>query len=202
MPAFDIPANLAFDTYDGLVSSINDWMDRSDLSGFAQQMIALSEARMRRELTPYFGEKNVAVAVTAGFAPLPTDYGTIRRVVMRGVPLNNIGAYTTECSPGVAQGYSVEQSSLRIWPAGDYAVTVLYQPELPQLSAANPATDLLQRQPDLYFYGALMFANGYVADDARAVLFKQLWDEAMDSAKQYFLRQKYPGPLVPRLRVP
>lgn len=201
MPAFDVPANFAFDTYDELVAAINDWMDRSDLSGFAQQMVALAEARMRRELSPYFNETSATLGVVGGLAALPSGYGTLQRVVYRGSTLNAISAFSDEggCIP---IGYSVEQSSLRIWPAGDYTVTILYRPELPQLSATNTSTELLQRHPDLYFFGSLMFANGYVTDDARAGMFKQLWDEALDSARQYFLRQKYSGPLVPRLRVP
>ena len=55
MPVFDVPANYAFDTYDELAAAINDWLDRSDLTGTAQQMIALCEARLRRELVPCAG---------------------------------------------------------------------------------------------------------------------------------------------------
>ncbi|MGL5734742.1 MAG: phage adaptor protein, partial [Beijerinckiaceae bacterium] len=75
MPAFDVPANRAFDDYNGLVDAINDWLDRSDLEGVAQQMIALAESNMRRELQPFFLETSASVTTVDGIGAFPTDYG-------------------------------------------------------------------------------------------------------------------------------
>lgn len=202
MPAFDVPANLAFDTYSELVAAINDWLDRSDLDGVAGQMIALCEARLRRELVPYFSQISADVDAVDGLAAFPTDFGTLVRVVYdrRDLPQVSVGAaLDIPTSYAEPYAYTIEAAGLRLWPATDSTVTLLYQPTLPQLSEALPGTDLLSLHPDLYFYGALMFAQGYLANDNRAMLFKQLWDEALDSAKRYFLRQSFAGPLVPRL---
>jgi hypothetical protein len=95
--------------------------------------------------------------------------------------------------------YTIEAGNLRLWPSGDFTVSILYQPTLPQLSEASPTNTLLDKHPDLYFFGALMFATGYLANDERAAMFKALWDEAIESAKQYFTRQRFGGPLVPRV---
>jgi hypothetical protein len=45
----------------------------------------------------------------------------------------------------------------------------------------------------------MLFAEGYVANDSRAALFKGLWDETLASVQNYFTRQKFGGPLVPRV---
>jgi hypothetical protein len=202
MPAFDIPANLAFDNYTDLITAIEDWMNRSDLSGSVQAMVALAEARMRRELVPYFGELSTSIACTDGVGGLPADYGTARRLVYDTRALDNVsatGGTNIPDSLSEPYGYSIEAGSLKLWPAVDATVTLLYQPTIPFLSEEAPTNNILSAHPDLYFFGTMLFAEGYVANDSRAGLFKGLWDEAIDSAKQYFTRQKFGGPMVPRV---
>ncbi len=205
MPAFDIPANLAFDTFDKLVSGINDWLDRDDLTGpVPQQMIALAEAEIRRRLQPYFTEKSTSIAVTNGYGELPSDYGILRRVSLGGWPLSQVSAFTVEDGGCIPVGYSIEDKGLRIWPQGDYVVAVLYQPFLPALSSTTQSTDLLQQHPDLYFYGALVLSGAYLSDENAKSTYGTLFNAAMASAQEYLMRQRYAGPLVPRLgfRVP
>ena len=203
MPAIAVPANLAFDSYSELVAAINDWMDRNDLTGVASQMIALCEARLRRELVPYFSEKSASiVTATSGIGGLPADYGTANRVVYGTYALPNVSAggglqvgtgRTTPCA------YSFEAGGIKVWPAVAATVTLLYQPALEQLSAASPSTTLLSLHPDLYFFGSLMFANGYVANDQRAGTFKALWDEAIAECKTYLTRQRFGHQMTPRV---
>ncbi|MBS4048108.1 MAG: hypothetical protein KG075_17310 [Alphaproteobacteria bacterium] len=201
MPAFDVPANLAFDNYGELIAGINDWLDRSDLTGSAPTMIALAESRLRRELAPFFVEKSASISVTAGVGAFPDDFGTLTLVSCDGKPLVQVSPFAALDIPAssVASAYTIEASGIRVWPAGDFTVTLLYKPALPQLTETTPTASLLSAHPDLYFFGAMMFAEGYVANDPRASLFKGLWDEAIAEAKVYLTRQSFGGPLVPRL---
>ena len=203
MPAFAVPANLAFDSYTALIAAVSDWMDRDDLTGSAPQMIALAEAKMARELEPMFSEKSGSVVSVAGATSLPADCGIMRTAVYNSRVVPQIAP-----SQGViiAQGssplaYSLEANLIKFWPAGAYTVSILYQPRLPKLSNANATNDLLQQHPDLYFFGAMMFAEGYEANDSRAALFSTLFDRAIESTRQYLTRQRYSGPMVPRVAV-
>lgn len=204
MTAINVPANLAFDTYDELVAAINDWLDRSDLTGVAQQMIALAESRMRRVLVPYFSQASVSiVTASTGLGALPADFGTANRVLYGNYTLPNIsaaGAGTIDTSLTTPSVYSIERAQIKLWPAVVATVTLLYQPLLPQLTATAPTNDLLALHPDLYFFGSLMFANGYVANDSRAGTFKALWDEAIEEAKAYFTRQHFSNEMTPRVQ--
>lgn len=210
MPAFYVPGNYAFDNYADLVAAIADWMNRGDLSGAVGSMVALAEARMRRELTPYFGEASATIVCTAGLGALPSDYGTARRVVYGTRPLDNVSSvaglnvsnYVWSGQTFVATepyAYSIEGGGLRVWPGIDTTVTMLYDQSIPALSSDTPYNAILTAHPDLYFHGAMMFAEGYVANDRRAALFKSLFDEALQSCKVYFTRQKFGSPLVPRV---
>ena len=197
MPAFDVTANLAFDTYDELIAAIGDWLDRSDLTGNAPQMIALCEARLRRELQPLMSETSATVDVVAGVGVFPTDCDIIRLVEYDGGALDQVNPIhgrqfpSSEFDETSPRAYSMEANRLNVWPQTNCTLTVFYKPKLAALSDANPANTLLEEHPDVYFFGSLLFANGYVADDNRAALFKGLWDESIAECKRFLGRQKW-----------
>ena len=202
MTAFLVPANAAFDTYSDLVAAINDWLDRNDMDTVAPQLVALAESRLRRELAGLLDEKTVSITAVSGVGSLPSDYSRPIRVLYDGDVLPNLSRTD---APNIADattptGYTFERGVLRLWPACDVTVDMLYSPTIPQLTSANPTNELLDRQPDLYFFGSLMFAEGYLANDNRAVLFKNLFDEALAEVKIYYMKQRHAGPLVPNIR--
>lgn len=201
MTIFSVPENLAFENYEALKAGLDAWLDRSDLAGASGTMIALCEARLRRELEALFDELSVTVDVTAGLGELPPEFGTATRVSYDGRWLPQWSrAMATEAAAGPRPtAYTIERNSIRLWPECTVQVAVLYYPRFPQLSETNPSNSILARHPDVYFFGSLMFAEGYLANDARAAMFKALWDEAIAEVKAYLLRQKYAGPLVPKL---
>lgn len=193
MTAFSVPANLAFDSYSELIAAINDWLDRSDLTGSAPGMIALCESRLRRELQSLALEGTASVSVVNGIGAIPADCDFIRSVFDQ----NN--ATLDEASPEIGRqrapgqepvSYSLEANQLRIWPAWSGTVTVLYQAKLTSLNDANSSNTILLEHPDVYFFGSMMFAEGYLANDGRLGLFKSLWDESIASLQRYYRRQR------------
>ena len=205
MPVFNVPDNYAFDNYTKLVAAINDWLDRSDLTGVAQQMISLAEARMNRELSPLFRETSASLVTVAGFAALPANTGQVRRVTYAGAALRSLPQLSAVEAVNIPityvepYAYTLEQGGIMLWPQGAFTISVLYVPLLANLTAANPSNDLLSLHPDLYFFGTLFWGEVYEADDPRAARVKALWDEALQSAKVFFTKQKFGGPLVPRV---
>lgn len=199
--AFNVPETLAFDTYQQLIEALNDWLDRSDLSGSAPAMIALCEARLRRELAPLVFETTQGVTVTDGVGAFTTGFDKIRAVFANGEPLDEVAPdIGRQFAAGeYPQGYSLEANQIRIWPAWTGAINVLYQGRLPALSEANPSNDVLLQHPDVYFFGSMMFAEGYLANDDRAALFRALWVEAIEGLKQFYKDQRRNRP---RLRNP
>lgn len=190
--AFSVPENLAFESYGELITVINDWMDRSDLTGSAPSMIALCEARLRRELSPLVFEESTSVTVTSGSGALPSDFDAMRAVFYDTTPLDEVAPEIGRQLPegSTPQAYSLEANALRIWPNWSGTVTLLYQAKLTSLSEGNPTNQVLLQHPDVYFFGAMMFAEGYLANDSRAALFKAMWDEAIESLKQFYSRQR------------
>lgn len=201
MTAFDVPANLAFDNYTELTTAIGEWLDRSDLTGSIPAMIALCEARLRRELQPFFSETTATVTVTAGAGTLPADCDIVRFVEYSDGQLEQVNPQHGRQFPEstAPRGFTLEGGQIRVWPICDATLTVTYQPKLPALTETTPTNDLLTQHPDAYFFGALLFAEGFVANDARASTFKALWDEAIFELKRFLSRQRRTGV---RLRAP
>lgn len=204
MPAFSVPENLAFSDYNSLVSGIGDWLDRTDLTGAAPMMIALAESRMRRALDPLFTETVADLTTVDGIVDLPSDYGTFKRAeynyytMPRWSGFSSASLASTDYSTD-PYSYSIEADKIRLWPPVSVTFKLWYQPTLPQLSVANPTNAVFTKFPDMYFFGAMMFAEGYVANDNRAALFKGLFDEALGEVSTYLERQRYSGPLAPRI---
>lgn len=204
MTAFQIPANEAFDDFDSLVEAINDWMDRSDLSGAAPQMIALAEDEIRLGVEPYLLETSQSLITdTSGFTPLPNDAKRIVRVLYDGhsVPQrapNAVDRMTEDTARPWA--YSLERGGIRVWPSAAHTVEVLYRPLIERLTNANPTNPLLDEFPSLYFYGAMTFASGYVADDRRAEgVFRPMFEAMLNKVAMYYKKQRQGGPMVARV---
>lgn len=201
MPAFAVPENTAFNDYPSLVAALNEWLDRDDLTGSAPTMIALAESRMRRLLDPYWNETTADIAAPEGTGVLPTDFGTPNRVIYSNRTLPQLGNAAGVSIPDNSEpyAYTLEANILRLWPSCSVTVTLLYQPTIAGISESSPYNALISKHPDLYFYGAMLFAEGYLANDERAARFKALWDEAIGEVKAYLTRQKFSGPLAPRV---
>lgn len=205
MTIFAAGTNLAFSTYQELTAGISDWMNRSDLSGSAPQMIALTEARLRRALAPHFQEVTTTLTTVGGVVALPSDCDVLFRVIYSHDTLPRRSAFNqsdldyneTATTP---YAYTIEAGNIRLWPACDVTITVVYKQTFPALSESSPTNVILSVHPDVYFFGAMMFAEGYVSNDPRAANFKALFDEALGEVIRYIEQQRYTGPLVPRIR--
>ncbi len=68
-------------------------------------------------------------------------------------------------------------------------LTIVYWAKLTPLSKDNPTNAILERAPDVYFYGALKHSAPYVGDDPRLATWMQLYGEA----KASFRRQEWRG---------
>lgn len=201
MTAFFVPSVTAFSNYDALVAGLNEWLDRADLDANAQEMIGLAEDEMIARLEPLFGEITSSVTVTDGLGLLPNDYGTLVRAAYNGCSLTQITGYAGQDIPAgtTPLHYSIEANRLRLWPETTAAIDIVYRPCLERLTESQSTNALLDKFPSIYFFGAITLANVFVADDARAREFRMLFENAMQNANKYFTRQRFGGPLIPRV---
>lgn len=182
---------MSISTYDELIAAVGSWLARADLAAVTPDFVALAEARINRLIRTRDMETRATATTTAGSAylALPGNFGGVRYVKLLSDPVRLLRPYTPQqidslwlgSDVGQPQVYAVVGDAFRLAPAPDtaYTVEISYNRKVQTLSSANPTNWLLTAHPDLYLYGALVAAAGYLGDDARVPVWKSQYDEAL-----------------------
>jgi len=64
---------------------------------------------------------------------------------------------------------------------------------VPNLSDESPSNWLLERAPDVYVYGSLLAAAGYLHDDSRVGLWQAAYGEAVSALNLASDKSEYSG---------
>lgn len=177
-------ASIAADfDYTSLISYLNSWLARTDLTVEAPYFISMFEdwlhygtdmdppLRCREmelilEITPDVDDNTVA---------LPDDYLEYRSVVELASirrPLKYITADQAEqffpirSGGGLATHFYIVGETLYPVPTTDNDIELTYYQKIPALTEDNTTNWLLEKNKSIYFRGALMMAADFIKDDA------------------------------------
>lgn len=178
-------------SYSELLTEIDAWLNRTDLSARVPTFIRLFEARMNRRLRDPDMEcqsTQETTASTSNYA-LPTDCRKVRELYMAEDPtvvleymspqaMRDTYADNTTGEPVV---YTIIGNELVLAPTPDgaYTLTLTYVQEIPDLTSTNTTNWLLDDHPDAYLWGSLCMAEAFVQNDERLAVWKAAWDEAL-----------------------
>src|SRR5262249_27837934 len=117
-------------------------------------------------------ESAVSLTPSSGVATLPADYLAWRRVTWGGsfpseleyVHPSYLHALWPTLPAGIPHIFTIEGSTLTIAPTDSTALTFDYFQKIPALSNLNTSNWLLAAAPDLYLFGSLAEAHGFVKD--------------------------------------
>jgi hypothetical protein len=196
---------MPFDSYAALQTSILNWIGRPDdplVAPAVPDFIALFEAEARDRLRTRFAEQlNVELWGDAGVYPLPCDFAAVRRVLYdtRGLRFRPAFELDDWEWPGTPAGrplwYTIEGLELRISPPPDTDLPLVidYMQGLPALSARIASNWLLDTAPDLYLYGSLAGAEGYIGNDERVAGWIQMREAAFERVRRADLAATWGG---------
>ena len=166
--------------YSGLIATIVDTLKDDSLEERVPDFIALAEARFNRLLYPLNDETTATLTLAAGDTsdPLPTDFKKPRSLyyandpstVLKQLSPDDFNAKYLDATSGKPEAYCIEGANVRIGPEADaaYTLTLSYVRGLQGLSQSNQTNWLIENHPDLYFFGALMYAELDGWNDERA----------------------------------
>ena len=66
-------------------------------------------------------------------------------------------------------------------PDKAYAMELIYQQRIPPLTAGSPTNWVLQQNPSIYLFGALLAASPFTQDDARMPIYERKYQEAKET---------------------
>lgn len=192
--------------YADLLEDVADTLDRDDVETRLPRWLKLVEARLNRLLDDPEMEVVSESIATGEYTALPSDFGEMVSISTGDGPLHPAGAvefatYDTAIS-GTPRYYTIQDGAIGLWPGNASAtIRMVYRRNLPPLTVLAPTNWLLERAPDVYFYGVLLQANAWDVDNEAASNWKSLWDEAIAELKMDGARRKYgAGTLSPRIR--
>ena len=183
---------MTIQTYADLQAAIANWIARADLTANIPDFIALFESVANRRLRLRQQESVATLAPSSGVAALPADYLAWRRVTWTGqfpreleyVHPSYLHALYPTLPADVPRLFTIEGGNLTVAPRDDTALTFDYFQKIAALSGANTANWLLATAPDLYLFGALAEAHGFVKDADSLALWKSRRDELFDEIER------------------
>lgn len=185
---------MSIGNYNDLKTSIANFLARDDLTAQIPDFIKLAEARMSRELESREQEKRAQATLTANdeYIALPSDFREVREVKLNISPTKVLRYYSpsgldTQYSgngTGAPEGFSIVGLEMKMRPIPDsaYTMEIVYIGSLPALTTTN-VTTLFLRSPDLYLYGALTEAYGYLLDEARSAQYDAKFTRILNEIK-------------------
>ena len=188
--------------YADLLADVADTLDRDDVESRLPRWLKLVEARLNRLLQD--PDMEVVTILTGDGAALPADFGEMIALGTsdgnRLTPISNVEYSSIRPLSGISRLYTIREGKVYYAP-GSANPTLVYRRRIPALTSTNTTNWLLERAPDVYFYGVLLQANAWDVDNEAASGWKALWDEAIDELRTEGARRKWgAGPIAPRIR--
>lgn len=185
--------------YAKLQTTIADFLDRRDLNKQIPQFIELTESRIRRDVRESSMQARAETMIASEYFELPCDWVSTIRVTVDGNICRLADGYNIERFElmGVPSFYRHVEHKLQFLPppANDKPLrcVIEYMAEVPNLSGEQPSNWLLKRYPDVYVYGSLLTASGFLHDDSRVPMWTQAYGEAVSAANMASDKAEYSG---------
>ena len=185
-------------TYDSLVSTVQQYLERNDAAVTNQipVFISLAEFAIAQQIKT-LGQVEVAAGVMKINNPVIPKPARWRKTVSMSVTVNNekqpvflrkyeyLTNYNAESTPGQPLYYGdYDYDNWYVSPVPDkaYPFEVLVYQRLQPLSSTNQTNWLTNNAPNAILFGTLLEAVVYLKDDQR-VIFQQKYDAAMQILK-------------------
>ena len=186
---------MALGTYSDLQTAIGNWLDRSDLSAYITDFIALAEQAIYQTLRVPQMEVAINSTIAGGVIAVPSDLLELKSAYVDGSPtqpLQRVSAdfiynrYPTRSSEGLPRYIAREGSYFIFGPHPDstYTIKGIYYARPAALSGSNTSNFVTTTYPSLLLYGALVEARGFMHDDPRIGVWETLFRQALAEANR------------------
>ena len=185
---------MAISTYAELRAEVAEWLQRSDLSARIPVFVEMATARFNNELRAPEMEALVTTPASSEYTGLPTDFLQIRSIETNGDRMEYLApeefqSYVAKTFTPAVPVYTIADMSLRIYPAPAVSSTltlkVLYYARIPEMVNASDTNWLLDVHPNVYLFGSLVEAAGFLHDDDRM----SVWDARLQQAMSLINRR-------------
>ncbi len=197
-------------TYSDLVTSVQNYLARSDLAADVPGFIQNWESRFYRQPLNHgwWMEAELDETIASSVIPVPDDFLNLKFAYVNGSPASRLeyvsceqlyGRYAIGDSTGVPVWMSRDRTNFVFGPSPDsaYAIKGTYWAKPTALrDYADDATEhwIIVNAPDLALYGALLEAEPFLKNDSRIVVWKSFYTEAVSDYRDLMSAEKHTMP--------
>lgn len=167
---------MAISTLAQLETAVANWLHRSDLTSYVDDLILMGEKWIFRNVRAReMEDSTLSVATSSGVAAVPSGFVGLKHARLSGSPSVPLvirpvtwiySQYPNRSAGGQPRFVGVDGSNFVFGPsAGSYTLNGTYYKRL--TSIISSTNDLFTTNPDLYLFSALAEAEAFVKNDKR-----------------------------------
>jgi hypothetical protein len=190
--------------YATLVTTIQDYLARSDLSSFVPNFLQNCQGKIYRSLRLRTMETALSGSIASGVLAVPADYLELKYAYLTTDPSTFLERTTPELIYTKWRTRSASGRPLEIareaenfifgpFPDDTYAVAGIYYKQLTLLSASNTTNWFTTNAPEVMLYGALLEAQPFLMNDKRIPTWQGLYEQALETVKRADRRENFSG---------
>lgn len=188
---------MALANYSDLKNAVASWLNRTNLTSYIPDFIALGEARIYRELRIRAMETSINSTIAAGVIAVPSDYVELKHAYVDGSPVQQLTRktaawiyenYPERASDGKPSFIAQDGGNFIFGPYPDstYTIKGTYYKRFTALSDSNTTNWFMTNVPGILLFASLLEAEAFMKNDPRI----ELWDAKYEEEKAGIMREE------------
>lgn len=194
---------MALATYSELVSTVESYLARTDLTSIIPTFVQLAQERMTRDLRTREMLKVATTTATDSTVELPADFLEMREIHFQGNPPITLEYESPDkffrdqltTTSGLPYYYTIIAYELQFAPAPDSSMTLqmLYYAKPTYISSSVSSNLYLANYSDALLYATLAEAEAWLMNDEKIQKWASMYDRAITNIMNSDIGKKFPN---------
>ena len=187
---------MAFTNYTSFVTTVENYLARSDLTSVIPDFVELAQERLSRDLRVQEMLKVATANTVAGDKNIafPADFLELREIHIQGNPVYNLEFQTPDkffrngktTESGIPTHFTMLGAEFQFAPVpdGTRTVQILYYAKPTFIDTSTASNVYLAYFPDALLYATLAEAQPYLMNDERIAVWSSMYDRAIANIRE------------------
>lgn len=195
---------MALANYGDLKTAVANFLNKTNLTTYIPDLIALGEARVYRELRIRTMETALNLPIASGVIAIPSAYVELKHAYVDGSPVQILTRksaawihenYPTRSSDGKPKFIASDSGNFIFGPYPDstYTVKGTYYQRLTALSDSNTTNWFTTNAPGILLFAALSETEAFVKNDPRIELWQAKYELEKDGIEREDRNEQFSG---------
>jgi hypothetical protein len=195
---------MSITNYSELKAAVGNWLNRSDLTSYISDFIAMAESTIYRRLRIRAMEASLNSTIASGVIAVPADYLELKHAYIDGTPTTQLQRksaqwiyenYPLRSADGMPLYIATDGDNFIFgrYPDSYYTIKGTYYKKLSALSDSNTTNWFIINAPDLLLFGSLKEAEPFLKNDDRMMLWESKFEKIISAIEQGERKERLSG---------